>query len=233
MTEAKLLSEEQRFRISTHDNGYYCVSIPNYYGGEVVTEEAYDALCATVKALRADVGKFSTLADERHDLLSAERRANDDLRVERAKILEALERAQQDRNSWRRTGEKLETEKQALQSQLAAVEAENKRLIDNASCELCDQSLYDTHGNQVQPPVCLQCFNNRVAAVERERDAEKKIAVALATVRAETREAVFEDVVAVVHQSVKNCAVFVFHSKQGMEFLLAALESARTGKVEG
>jgi hypothetical protein len=65
----------------------------------------HDALCATVRALRAenerlrtDVGRFSALADERHDLLSAERRANDDLRAERSKILESLERAQEERN---------------------------------------------------------------------------------------------------------------------------------------
>ena len=33
---------DQRFRISTHDNGYYCVSIPMYEGGEVVKAEGYD-----------------------------------------------------------------------------------------------------------------------------------------------------------------------------------------------
>lgn len=31
-----------RFRISTHDNGYYCVSIPNYEGGEVVVASEHD-----------------------------------------------------------------------------------------------------------------------------------------------------------------------------------------------
>lgn len=33
-----------RFRISTHDNGYYCVSIPRYQGGEVVAASDYDYL---------------------------------------------------------------------------------------------------------------------------------------------------------------------------------------------
>lgn len=33
-----------RFRISPHESGYYCVSIPNYEGGEVVKAEAHDAL---------------------------------------------------------------------------------------------------------------------------------------------------------------------------------------------
>lgn len=32
----------KRFRISTHENGYYCVSIPKYEGGEVVPAEEYD-----------------------------------------------------------------------------------------------------------------------------------------------------------------------------------------------
>lgn len=35
---------ETRFRISTHDNGYYCVSIPRYEGGEVVKAEDYDQM---------------------------------------------------------------------------------------------------------------------------------------------------------------------------------------------
>lgn len=35
---------DQRFRISTHDNGYYCVSIPMYEGGEVIRAEEYDRL---------------------------------------------------------------------------------------------------------------------------------------------------------------------------------------------
>lgn len=33
-----------RFRISLHESGYYCVSIPNYKGGEVVAADAHDAL---------------------------------------------------------------------------------------------------------------------------------------------------------------------------------------------
>lgn len=36
--------ETARFTISTHENGYYCVSIPKYKGSEVVTAEARDAL---------------------------------------------------------------------------------------------------------------------------------------------------------------------------------------------
>lgn len=31
-----------RFRILTHQNGYYCVSIPNYHGSEVVDADSYD-----------------------------------------------------------------------------------------------------------------------------------------------------------------------------------------------
>lgn len=34
----------QRFRISVHDNGFYQVSIPNYYGGEVVEASLFDKL---------------------------------------------------------------------------------------------------------------------------------------------------------------------------------------------
>jgi hypothetical protein len=33
----------ERFTISKHDNGYYCVSIPSYEGGTVVRAETYDA----------------------------------------------------------------------------------------------------------------------------------------------------------------------------------------------
>lgn len=36
--------EGERFRISTHQSGYYCVSIPNYHGGEVVKVEEYERL---------------------------------------------------------------------------------------------------------------------------------------------------------------------------------------------
>lgn len=35
----------QRFRIMVDDNGDYCVSIPEYLGGEVVDAAAYDSLC--------------------------------------------------------------------------------------------------------------------------------------------------------------------------------------------
>lgn len=34
----------QRFTITKHSSGYYCVSIPGYEGGEVVKAEAHDAL---------------------------------------------------------------------------------------------------------------------------------------------------------------------------------------------
>lgn len=40
-------TKDVRFRISTHQNGYYCVSIPNYDGGEVVRVEEYERLQAT------------------------------------------------------------------------------------------------------------------------------------------------------------------------------------------
>lgn len=49
-----------RFRISTHDNGYYCVSIPNYDGGEVVVAEDYDALAALASRL---IGSLRFLRD--------------------------------------------------------------------------------------------------------------------------------------------------------------------------
>lgn len=45
------MGEIMRFRISTHDNGYYCVSIPNYEAGEVVAAEDYDALAADTEQL--------------------------------------------------------------------------------------------------------------------------------------------------------------------------------------
>jgi hypothetical protein len=78
--------------------------------------EDIPALCATVRELEARVGKFSTLADERHDLLSAERRANDELRAERTKIL-------QSRDSWRRVAETLEEEKLALRTRATTARA--------------------------------------------------------------------------------------------------------------
>lgn len=54
------------------------------------------------RRLREQVARFGTLADERHDLLCAERRKNDDLRTERAEILQSLVRAQQERNRLRK-----------------------------------------------------------------------------------------------------------------------------------
>lgn len=44
--------ESNRFRISTHENGYYCVSIPKYEGGEVVRAESYDELAKEAEATR-------------------------------------------------------------------------------------------------------------------------------------------------------------------------------------
>lgn len=41
-----------RFRISTHESGYYRVSIPNYAGGEVVKAEAYDDLLREAEEAR-------------------------------------------------------------------------------------------------------------------------------------------------------------------------------------
>lgn len=41
-----------RFRISTHDNGYYCVSIPNYEGGEVVHAQMADMVIAALGAVK-------------------------------------------------------------------------------------------------------------------------------------------------------------------------------------
>lgn len=76
-----------------------------------------DALCATVKALRADVDRFSTLADERHDRLSAERRENDNLRQQRAQL---SGRVKQVRQCVVDVGK----ETAELQSQLAALREE-------------------------------------------------------------------------------------------------------------
>lgn len=41
-----------RFRISTHENGYYCVSISNYGGGEVVHAEVADMAIAALGAVK-------------------------------------------------------------------------------------------------------------------------------------------------------------------------------------
>lgn len=55
-----------RFRISTHDNGYYCVSIPMYEGGEVVRAADYDALLEEVGRLREALkGGVGVIANER------------------------------------------------------------------------------------------------------------------------------------------------------------------------
>jgi hypothetical protein len=48
-----------RFRISTHDSGYYCVSIPKYEGGEVVHAADYDVLLAEVGRLRDALEPFT------------------------------------------------------------------------------------------------------------------------------------------------------------------------------
>lgn len=42
-----------KFTITKHDNGYYCVSIPSYQGGNVVHAEDYEALRA-LNAVQAD-----------------------------------------------------------------------------------------------------------------------------------------------------------------------------------
>jgi len=46
---------DQRFTISTHDNGYYQVSIPNYKGGEVVNAEAYDKALFLLRQILQDL----------------------------------------------------------------------------------------------------------------------------------------------------------------------------------
>lgn len=48
----------------------------------------------------------------------------------------------------------------------------------------------------------------------------------LATVRKEEREAAFKDAQKAIDEAATKCPVFVFHSKQGKEFLTAALEAA-------
>lgn len=40
----------ERFRISPHESGCYCVSIPKYKGGEVVSAKAHDALARVTLA---------------------------------------------------------------------------------------------------------------------------------------------------------------------------------------
>lgn len=46
---------ETRFRISTHENGYYCVSIPRYQGGEVVAATEHDRLNVLTQSLVDDL----------------------------------------------------------------------------------------------------------------------------------------------------------------------------------
>jgi hypothetical protein len=54
-----------RFSISTHDNGYYCVSIPKYTGGEVVHAADYDALLAGISRLREALEGLCTAIESR------------------------------------------------------------------------------------------------------------------------------------------------------------------------
>lgn len=75
-----------------------------------------NALCQTVRVLRADVDKFSVLADERHDLLSKERRRNDGLR--------------QHVDELQRTNEKLTARNVELRQQLAQVTRERNDLFN-------------------------------------------------------------------------------------------------------
>lgn len=48
-----------------------------------------------IEALQRDVTRFSELADERHDLLSAERRENGELRFQRAQLSGRVEQLRQ------------------------------------------------------------------------------------------------------------------------------------------
>lgn len=50
-----------RFRISTHSNGYYCVSIPDYYGGEVVSAANYDAARQLITRLTEALAEIAEL----------------------------------------------------------------------------------------------------------------------------------------------------------------------------
>lgn len=87
-----------------------------------------DALCRSLRAAWADVARFSTLADERHDLLSAERRANDELRAERAKMLQSLERAQQERNRLSKENASLRTQNQTQAESITYFQENEKSL---------------------------------------------------------------------------------------------------------
>lgn len=69
--------------------------------------------------------KFSTLADERHDLLSGERRANDGLRAERARMLQSLERAQKARNAYQAQLARATQERDALLEAMNVAVPEN------------------------------------------------------------------------------------------------------------
>lgn len=75
---------------------------------------------ARIKQLEGDIAKFSALADERHDLLSAERRENDELRRQQSQLSGRIE--------W-------------LRARLSEVEKERDRfseLADKRHDDLCE-----------------------------------------------------------------------------------------------